>query len=1070
MRSRRSLAVALVLSAAMPVTVTVSFSAPAHGARPESSGVTTRASVRSGGGQATGLAPAAVGSPAVSTTGQFVAFVSQASNLVPGDTNGQPDVFVRDRTAGTTTRVSTGTGGSPADGASRSPAISGDGRYVAFASDATNLVAGDTNGETDVFARDLTSSTTRVSVGPDNTQADGPSGNPSISGDGQTVAFDSDATNLVAGDDNDSFDVFVRAGGTTSLVSKSPDTTSGNSDSFQPAVSSDGLVVAYTSDATDLMTQVDGNDAIDVFVRVLAGSTNERGSLSADEEEANDGSYEPAINETGSVVAFSSDATNLVTGDGNQKLDVFVRDRGALTTERVSVDSTGTEANQGSFSPKVSLSGTLVAFSSDATNLVTGDNVNKATDVFLRARDAAPATTTLVSVTGDGSPLDLPSVEPAITGDGLLVAFANGPIDPGSGGTGSGGQILVRDRSSATPTTARVDLAPDGEPGGPPESTYPALSESGRFVAFVSSATDLVPGDTNGASDVFVHDRGANTTTRISVGPDGAQADGSSLSFPFLSADGRYVVFESEATNLVPGDGNNANDVFVHDRDTGLTTRASVGAAGEANAGSFLPFISGNARFVAFGSAASNLVDGDDNGDTDVFVRDLVAGTTERVSVGPPGPAAQANGSSFAPSLSRDGRFVAFSSDARNLVPGDGNLASDAFAHDRDTHTTTRLSVGPGGVEGDSDSSYPIISADGRFATFDSQATNLVSGDTNNEGDVFVATLATGAVERVSVGPNGVQGNRVSSSPWVSGDGRFVAFTSSATNLVPGDTNTKDDAFVRDRLLGTTTRVSVGGFPREAASQSDGHTFFPTMSGDGRFVTFSSDATNLVEADTNLAADVFVHDTTPVRGYRLVATDGGIFAFGADFLGSTGAVKLNQPIVGMAPTPTGKGYWLVASDGGIFAFGDAAFAGSTGAIKLNQPIVGMAPTPTGKGYWLVASDGGIFAFGDAAFSGSTGATALNQAIVGMAATPTGRGYWLVAADGGIFAFGDAAFAGSTGAMKLNQPIVAMAATPSGRGYWLVASDGGVFAFGDAVFLGSTGAVKLNKPIVGMAPR
>jgi len=204
-------------------------------------------------------------------------------------------------------------------------------------------------------------------------------------------------------------------------------------------------------------------------------------------------------------------------------------------------------------------------------------------------------------------------------------------------------------------------------------------------------------------------------------------------------------------------------------------------------------------------------------------------------------------------------------------------------------------------------------------------------------------------------------------------------------------------------------------------------------------------------------------------GYWLVAADGGVFSFGsAGFYGSTGGIKLNQPIVGMAPTPTGDGYWFVARDGGVFAFGDAGFHGSTGAIKLNQPIVGMAATPTGNGYWFVARDGGVFAFGNAGFYGSTGGIRLNQPIVGMAATSTGNGYWFVARDGGVFAFGDARFYGSTGSIRLNQPIVAMAATPTGNGYWFVAADGGVFSFGDAVFHGSTGGIKLNQPIVGMA--
>jgi ribosomal protein L24E len=191
------------------------------------------------------------------------------------------------------------------------------------------------------------------------------------------------------------------------------------------------------------------------------------------------------------------------------------------------------------------------------------------------------------------------------------------------------------------------------------------------------------------------------------------------------------------------------------------------------------------------------------------------------------------------------------------------------------------------------------------------------------------------------------------------------------------------------------------------------------------------------------------------KGYWLAASDGGIFSYGnATFLGSTGGIALNRPIVGLAATSTGKGYWLVASDGGIFAFGDARFFGSTGSLPLNEPIVGMTPTPSGKGYWLVASDGGIFAFGDAPFYGSTGSLSLNKPIVGLAATPSGRGYWLVASDGGIFAFGDAPFFGSTGSLRLNRPIVDLAPSPQGDGYWMVASDGGVFAFGGAAFYGS----------------
>ncbi len=205
-------------------------------------------------------------------------------------------------------------------------------------------------------------------------------------------------------------------------------------------------------------------------------------------------------------------------------------------------------------------------------------------------------------------------------------------------------------------------------------------------------------------------------------------------------------------------------------------------------------------------------------------------------------------------------------------------------------------------------------------------------------------------------------------------------------------------------------------------------------------------------------------------GYWLVGTDGGIFSYGqAKFFGSTGNIKLNQPIVGMAATPDGRGYWMVASDGGIFAFGTAGFYGSMGGKPLNQPIVGIAPTRTGKGYWMVASDGGIFAFGDAGFFGSTGNLKLVKPIVDIVPTPSGRGYYMAASDGGIFAFGDAGFFGSTGAIKLAKRIQQMAVTPTGKGYWMVAGDGGIFSFGDAAFYGSAVDGGAEKRIVDIAP-
>ena len=204
-------------------------------------------------------------------------------------------------------------------------------------------------------------------------------------------------------------------------------------------------------------------------------------------------------------------------------------------------------------------------------------------------------------------------------------------------------------------------------------------------------------------------------------------------------------------------------------------------------------------------------------------------------------------------------------------------------------------------------------------------------------------------------------------------------------------------------------------------------------------------------------------------GYWLVASDGGVFSYGdAEFLGSAGGFRLNASIVAAANTRSGNGYWMVASDGGVFSFGDALFHGSTGGMRLNRPIVSVVATATGNGYWLVASDGGVFSYGDAQFHGSAGAIALNKPIVAAGRSPSGNGYWMVASDGGVFNYGDATFYGSAGGLALAQPIVGMAPSETGNGYWLVASDGGVFSFGDAIFRGSTGAIRLNKPIVSVS--
>ena len=275
-----------------------------------------------------------------------------------------------------------------------------------------------------------------------------------------------------------------------------------------------------------------------------------------------------------------------------------------------------------------------------------------------------------------------------------------------------------------------------------------------------------------------------------------------------------------------------------------------------------------------------------------------------------------------------------------------------------------------------------------------------------------------------------------------------------------------------NRTVPIVDTLSGGAWASVAAPIPANVTTSSTFVGQGRTVACDSPVACIVGGpyeDTSGHGQVFLDTWTGGQGYWLDASDGGIFTYPNNaFYGSTGSLRLNKPMVGMAATPDGQGYWLVASDGGIFSYGDAAFQGSRGGQPLNAPIVGMASTPDGKGYWLVATDGGMFSYGDAGFFGSRGGQPLNKPIVGMAATPDGKGYWLVASDGGIFSYGDAHFYGSTGSMVLNKPVVGMASSATGLGYWLVASDGGIFSYGDTSFYGSTGSMVLNKPVVGMA--
>ena len=343
-------------------------------------------------------------------------------------------------------------------------------------------------------------------------------------------------------------------------------------------------------------------------------------------------------------------------------------------------------------------------------------------------------------------------------------------------------------------------------------------------------------------------------TTCVSVNSYGVIGNSSS-SNPTISGDGRFVAFVSLARNLVPGDTNGSGDIFVHDRQTGETTRVSVDSNGvEGNDYSHYPAISANGRFVAFESGASNLVAGDSNGYRDIFVHDRQTGETSRVSVNSSGE--EGNSWSEYPAISANGRFVAFESLASNLVAGDSNIGSDVFVHDRQTGETTRVSVDSNGVQGNSYSWYPAISADGRFVAFESLASNLVAWDSNGYRDIFVHDRQTGQTTRASVDSSGVEGNSCSYAPAISADGRFVAFESFASNLVAGDSNITDDIFVHDRQTGETSRVSVDS----SGVEGNSHSYAPAISANGRFVAFESFASNLVAGDSNIMDDIFVHE------------------------------------------------------------------------------------------------------------------------------------------------------------------------------------------------------------------
>jgi hypothetical protein len=449
-------------------------------------------------------------------------------------------------------------------------------------------------------------------------------------------------------------------------------------------------------------------------------------------------------------------------------------------------------------------------------------------------------------------------------------------------------------------TIVRVDVANDGTESYGGASAVDVCDDATRVV-FVTDAVGLDPADKTGYRDVLLRDLVAGTTKLVSVRTDGAQGNRAS-SNPRISGDGRFVAFESDASNLVDGDTNNATDVFLRDLAAGTTTRVSIASDGsEADGRSTLLAISSDGGRILFLSYADNLVAGDTNWFSDLFLRDVVAGTTQRVSTAADG--SEADAGAWSGGMSRDGGVVVFDSWSDNLVSGDTNNASDAFVKDLATGVVVRASVDSNGGELSHGLGYytgygSSISGDGALVLFSTNQPDLAPNDTNGVFDTFLRDLAAGTTSIVSVDSNGEvsAADNVGTHPaGISSDGRFVLLGSDAFALAPNEGFRNygyDDVYVRDRSLAMTTRQSDNpqGFAGDAAS------YVGAMTPDGVHVVFTSYATDLVASDTTTGSCAFLL-TRPLRGASSSSYGAGLAGtLGVPSLSVAAPPLLNQPV------------------------------------------------------------------------------------------------------------------------------------------------------------------------------
>jgi Tol biopolymer transport system component len=824
--------------------------------------------------------------PIISPDGRYVLFASAANNLVLMS-NSSPmtvlrppvlNVFLRDRTNGTTTLPSVnlaGTGSSNGDSLPRG--ISSDGRYVLFESSATDLVAGDMNNTGDVFVRDMSNGTTLlVSTTTNGTSGNGASHNSVMTPDGRYVAFVSAATNLVTGDTNGIPDVFVRdlQTGTTTLASVGAATTGSYllpSISESPDLTPDGRFVAFFSTATNLVSGM--TNAGEVYVRdLVAGttiwaSTNARSLFQSAVGTTNEISCNQRISTNGQFIAFEA-CTNVVTG---------AYARGVVLRQNLQTGLTDvihTNANvpigvafENIHSLDMTPDGRFIVFVAN-TNSTAGTN----TAIYLW--DAQTGTNTLVSATPANAISAAAYCEnPTVDSGGRYVAFFSTATDLTANALVGTYHLYVRDVQAGT--TRLVDVDPNGIGSGVNPTTVPALSADGSSLAFECPDEDLVPDDNNRDNDVFVRDLTTDMTGLISghhpalpsLSPNGYSVIYSSS----VSTNGRYVAFASEANNLVANDTNGYRDVFVRDLMLGTNLLVSADTNGFA-AGSGMstePAISADGRYVAFSSFASNLVAGDANKAQDVFVRDLQAGTNALVSVSLDG--GFGNNDSYSPVISLDGRYVLFRSRAQNLTAGSfGSGTENLFLRDRVAGTNYALTFS--GVTSTS------MTPDGHYVAFVGNITGsfcLYVWDSQSASRIY--TNSTSTVTLVAISPNGQHAVFVAGSGILSlGALDLVAKTNWLVSFgMYGVTHPGLQFSADGRFLAYATTLLVSrqfnssGTPN---SSSDS----PVISADGRYVAYRSFASNCVPNDLNDVSDVFLYDRLTGATTLLSANSSGI--------------------------------------------------------------------------------------------------------------------------------------------------------------------------------------------------